>query len=62
MILCIDMSGSMECSYPSKYKKINKDYVIRSLGQKNFNLISSIITEDEVTKHFKGIEDLYKMG
>jgi hypothetical protein len=56
------MSGSMECSYPSKYKKINKDYVIRSLGQKNFNLISSIITEDEVTKHFKGIEDLYKMG
>lgn len=46
MILCIDMSGSMECSYPSKYKKINKDYVIRSLGQKNFNTISAIITED----------------
>lgn len=62
MILCIDMSGSMECSYPSKYNKINKDYVVRSLGQKNFNLISSIITEDEVTKNFKGIEELYKMG
>jgi hypothetical protein len=44
MILCIDMSGSMNCSYPTKYKKVNKDYVIRSLGQKNYNMIASIIT------------------
>jgi len=62
MILCIDMSGSMNCSYPTKYKKVNKDYVIRSLGIKNFNMIAGIITEAEVIKNFKGIEVLCQSG
>ena len=44
MILCVDMSGSMNCSYPTKYKKINKDYVIRALGLKNFTTIAGIIS------------------
>ena len=45
MILCIDLSGSMNCSYPTKYKKINKDYVVRALGLKNYTTMASIITE-----------------
>lgn len=44
MILCIDMSGSMNCSYPTRYQKINKDFVIRALGQKNYNTLASILT------------------
>lgn len=32
MILCIDLSGSMCCSYQSKYKKVNEDLVKRVLG------------------------------
>lgn len=55
MILCVDMSGSMNCSYPTKYKKINKDYVVRALGLKNFTTIAGIISEAEVIKNFKGI-------
>ena len=43
MILCIDKSGSMNCPYPTTWKKINKDYVLRSLGVKNFNTITAII-------------------
>lgn len=62
MILCIDTSGSMNITYPSKYKKINKDYAIRSLGVKNFNLLAGIITEAEVIKNLKGIEDLIHCG
>lgn len=62
MILCIDLSGSMNCSYPTKYKKINKDFVIRSLGLKNFTTIANIIGEAEVVKNFKGIEVLFQSG
>lgn len=62
MILCVDMSGSMNCSYATKYKKINKEYVIRALGLKNFTMIAGIITQAEVIKNFKGIEVLYQSG
>ena len=32
MILCIDLSGSMSCTYRSKYRKVNEDFVCRILG------------------------------
>lgn len=32
MILLVDMSGSMVCSYKSKYQKVNEDLVKRILG------------------------------
>ncbi len=44
MILCVDMSGSMNCSYPTRYQKINKDYVVRAFGLKDFNTLASILT------------------
>jgi hypothetical protein len=34
----------MNFSYATNYKKINKDYVIRALGSKNFNTIAGIIS------------------
>ncbi len=55
MILMIDMSGSMNCTYPSKYKKINKQYVSRVIGQKNFDLIKTEIGEQYTIKNFKSI-------
>lgn len=51
----VDLSGSMNCTYPSKYKKLNKDYVVRSLGNKNFDILRNAIGEEEVIKNFKGI-------
>lgn len=62
MILCIDMSGSMNLSYPSKYKKINKDFIIRSIGQKQYDILKLAIGEEEVIKNFKGIEMLINSG
>ena len=62
MILCIDLSGSMNCSYQTKHKKINKDYVSRALGLKNFTTIANIIGQAEVIKNFKGIEVLFQSG
>ncbi len=55
MILCVDLSGSMNCSYQTKYQKINKEFVIRALGMKDFNTIAAIISEAETIRNFKGI-------
>jgi hypothetical protein len=55
MILMVDLSGSMNCSYPSQYRKLNKEYVVRTIGQKNFEVLKNSIGEDEVIKNFKGI-------
>jgi hypothetical protein len=46
VILMIDLSGSMNCTYPSRYKKINKDFVARALGTKNFEVLKSAIGEN----------------
>ena len=62
MILCVDMSGSMNLSYPSKYKKINKDFVIRSIGLKEFDILKSAIGQEQVIKNFKSIEMLINSG
>ena len=32
----VDISGSMNITYPSTFQKINKEYVIRVIGVKNF--------------------------
>lgn len=58
----IDISGSMNCSYPSKYKKINKEFVIRVIGQANFDFLKNALGEAEVIKNFKGIELLIDNG
>jgi hypothetical protein len=62
MILMVDLSGSMNCTYPSKYKKINKDYVIRAIGPKDFDVLRAAIGEEEVVRNFKGIETLLGSG
>ena len=62
MIIMVDLSGSMNLTYPSRYKKINKDYVIRVLGNKNFEILRKAIGEDEVCKNFKSIEMLLETG
>lgn len=62
MILMVDLSGSMNCSYPSRYKKLNKDFVIRAIGAKNFEILKNSIGEEEVVRNFKGIETLLESG
>lgn len=52
MILCIDLSGSMCCSYQSKYKKVNEDLVKRVLGEKNFDYLKKKIGIDKVMKNY----------
>ena len=39
----VDLSGSMNLTYPSRYKKINKEYVIRAIGNKNYEVIRNAI-------------------
>ena len=46
MILMVDLSGSMNFTYPSKYKKLNKDFVIRAIGIKNFEVLKNAIGEE----------------
>lgn len=58
----VDLSGSMNCSYPSRYKKLNKDFVIRAIGAKNFEILKNSIGEEEVVRNFKGIETLLESG
>lgn len=36
MIIMVDLSGSMNITYSSRYKKLNKDFVIRVIGNKNY--------------------------
>jgi len=58
----VDLSGSMNCTYPSKYKKTNREYVIRAIGLKNYEAIKNAIGEEEVIKNFKGIQTLIESG
>lgn len=62
MILMVDLSGSMNCTYPSKYKKLNKDFVMRAIGPKNFEILKNAIGEEETIKNFKGIYTLLESG
>jgi hypothetical protein len=43
MIIMVDLSGSMNITYPSKYQKLNKEYVMRAIGVKNFELLRNAI-------------------
>lgn len=45
MILLVDLSGSMSCTYKSEYKKINKEFVSRILGEKNYEFLVKKIGE-----------------
>jgi hypothetical protein len=58
MILMVDLSGSMNCTYPSRYRKLNKEFVVRAIGAKNFDILRNAIGEEEIIKNFKGIETL----
>ncbi len=55
MILMVDLSGSMNCTYPSHYPKINKDYAVRALGARNYEVLKAAIGEEEILRNFKGI-------
>lgn len=54
----VDLSGSMNITYPSRYRKINKEYVIRAIGNKNFEILRNAIGEDEVLRNYKTISML----
>lgn len=58
MIVMVDLSGSMNITYPSRYPKINKEYAIRSLGSKTYEILHNAIGEKEVLANFKSIEML----
>lgn len=58
MIIMVDLSGSMNITYPSRYRKINKEYVIRAIGNKNFEILKNAIGEDEVLRNYKTISML----
>jgi hypothetical protein len=46
MIIMFDLSGSMNLTYPSRYKKMNKEFVIRAIGVKNYEVLKNAIGED----------------
>lgn len=58
MILMVDLSGSMNITYPSNYRKLNKDYVKRTIGAQRYEILKNAIGEDEVVKNFKTIQTL----
>ena len=62
MIIMVDLSGSMNLTYPSRYKKINKEYIIRVIGEKIFEILRKAIGEDEVCRNFKSIQMLLETG
>ena len=45
MIIMVDLSGSMNITYPSRYRKLNKDFIIRAIGQKNYEVLKNAIGE-----------------
>ena len=45
MIVMVDLSGSMNLTYPSRYRKLNADYVIRAIGNKNYEVLRNAIGE-----------------
>lgn len=62
MIVMVDLSGSMNLTYPSRYRKLNADYVIRAIGNKNYEVLRNAIGEQQVCKNFKTIEMLLESG
>ncbi len=55
MIIMVDLSGSMNITYPSLYRKLNKEYVIRAIGLKQYEIIRNAIGEEETLKNYKTI-------
>ena len=55
LILCIDLSGSMNLSYESNYVKENEDYVARIIGKQNFEYLKKKLGEKKVLKDYKMI-------
>ena len=62
VILCVDLSGSMNITYPSKYKKINEELVARILGQKNFEELKKKIGKETVIKNYINFKTLLDVG
>lgn len=62
MILMVDLSGSMNFTYPSVYRKLNATYMERSIGAKNYEVLRRAIGEDEIIRNFKSIETLLESG
>jgi hypothetical protein len=62
MIIMVDLSGSMNLTYPSKYRKTNRDYVVRAIGSQNFEVLRKAIGEEEVIKNYKSVETLLQSG
>ena len=62
MIIMVDLSGSMNITYPSRYRKLNKDFIIRAIGMKNYEILKNAIGEEQVVKNFKGIQTLMDSG
>lgn len=58
----VDLSGSMNITYPSRYRKLNQNFIIRTIGSKNYEVLKSAIGEEEVIKNFKGIQTLLESG
>ena len=58
MIIMVDLSGSMNMTYPSRYEKMNSDYVIRAIGEKSYEVLRNAIEEKEVCKNFPAIQML----
>lgn len=48
----------MNITYPSNYRKLNKDYVKRTIGAQRYEILKNAIGEDEVVKNFKTIQTL----
>lgn len=62
MILCIDLSGSMTVSYPSKYKKVNEQLVCRILGEKNFEFFKKRLSLEKVLANYSFYAMLLDQG
>ena len=62
MILCVDISGSMNCTYPSRYSKMNKEYVIRAIGKEKFDSLSKALKLKDILKNFDSIMMFLDMG
>lgn len=61
MMLCVDLSGSMCISYPTKYKKVNKQFVSKIIGADNFAQLSKL-GEDKVIANYQIFQTLLAQG
>ena len=62
MILMVDLSGSMNITYPSTYEKINRNFVERTIGPKNYEVLRKAIGDDYICRNFKAIQTLLECG